>query len=458
MGFDDAEVAHLIRLGITTPTSHPTTYLKHHREVLRLITERLGAQLAADVEKRVNAIGAIAVVPRTRQEFEETEQGRILTKLPRLQVDRFASVRGPRSPEEWAALISGEATDTNTGLWPETGWRFGSIPRVLPTRGVLHGIKVLDVTRIVAGPVCTLQLSQLGADVLRIASPEIVDYPAHDLNLNLGKRLVGTLALVALPFTTGFYRTVELDLKTAAGRDKMRELIKEADVIVNNLLFGSLDKLGFGLASVLEMVKDRPRGIIYVETNTFGFYGPMASLPGVEPLGQHMTGLSFEHGRYQPYTDPNYSAPTFTAVMLCDVTTGLAAAAGVLVALNRRAREGGSYLVRGSLTQSALAVMDMGTYKDEQMIRSLWDGYPRHETSLNPEPGAAPHEGAVGYHLRLSRWMCERKTRGSSWESGFWCVCNIEWLFMRRRLILAIAGSALSTTLKAAQSWDFGPR
>lgn len=223
----------------------------------------------------------------------------------------------------------------------------------------------------------TLQLAQLGADVLRVSSADIFDYPPHDLGINLNKRCV------------------ELDLKSPSGKAKMRQLVTEADIVVNNLLFGSLDKLGFGFKDVLELVQDRPRGIIYVETNTFGFYGPLAALPGVEPLGQNMTGLSYHQGRFQPYTDPNLQMPSFTSVMLCDVTTGLNTAAGVLAALYKRSQIGGSYLVRGSLTQTALFVQDLGMYKDEEMVRRLWDGYPRHEVHLHADPSGYAHNGAV---------------------------------------------------------------
>ncbi len=103
---------------------------------------------------------------------------------------------------------------------------------------------------------------------MRITSPDIIDYPAHDFFINLGKRCV------------------ELDLKKAEDKKRLKELIMESDVIIANLLAGSLEKLGFGFKDVLKMIEGRSKGIVYAETNTFGFYGPNAKRPGVENLGQ----------------------------------------------------------------------------------------------------------------------------------------------------------------------------
>ncbi|KAI9026097.1 hypothetical protein DFJ74DRAFT_27720 [Hyaloraphidium curvatum] len=401
LGFTPADVTHMLRLGITTPATHPKTYLKHHTELVQLLHEGLAKQMAFEAEARIAKVPAIAVVPRTREEFEATEQGAVLTKLPRTTVERVHSIRGPRSVDEWQDVLQGRTKDDRAGRWPEVGWRFGSVPKLLPSRGVLYGIKVLDVTRIVAGPILTLQLAQLGADVMRVSSADIFDYPSHELNINLNKR------------------SVELDLKSEAGKAKMRSLILEADVVVNNLLLGSLEKLGFGFRDVLELVKDRPRGIVYAETNTYGFHGPLAALPGVELLGQHYTGMSFHQGRFQPYTDGS-SRPSITPIMACDVTTGLNTAVGVMVALYRRSKTGGSYLVRGSLAQTGLYIQDLGSYKDEAMVRRLWDGYPNHSVGMVADPTTVAANGALEYHLRMPRWMRERGVRAAQWESGFW--------------------------------------
>jgi len=143
-------------------------------------------------------------------------------------------------------------------------------------------------------------------------------------------------------------------------------------------------------------------------------------LPGVELLGQHMTGVSVVQGDFQTFTDPNVKMPTVAPLMMCDVTTGLSLATGILSALYRRSQVGGSYLVRGSLTQSALFVQDLGKYQDEAMVRSLFDGYPLHEVEVLADTTASAHTGDLDYLVRLPRWMAERKVRGTTWESAFW--------------------------------------
>ncbi|KAI9026103.1 hypothetical protein DFJ74DRAFT_27776 [Hyaloraphidium curvatum] len=401
VGFSPEEVAHLLRLGIVNPVTHPKTYLKHHDELVRLLREGIEKRMAFEIETRVAAIPAIAIVPRTREEFEATEQGLVLSKLPRTAVERVHGIRGPRSVAEWQDVLHGRAQDDAEGLWPEIGWKFGSVPRPMPSRGVLYGIKVLDLTRIVAGPMLSLQLAQLGADVMRISSADVFDYPSYDFVINLNKR------------------TVEMNLKLEADKAKLRSLILEADVIINNMLLGALEKLGFGLQDVLKLIKDRPRGIVYAETNTYGFYGPLAPLPGIELLGQHYTGMTYEQGRFQPFTDGS-SMPAITPPLACDVTTGLNTAVGVLVALHRRAKTGGSYLVRGSLAQTGLYIQDLGMYKDEDMVRKLWDGLPKHSVGMVADPTTVEANGATEYHLRFPRFLIQRGDRGGQWDSGFW--------------------------------------
>jgi hypothetical protein len=143
-------------------------------------------------------------------------------------------------------------------------------------------------------------------------------------------------------------------------------------------------------------------------------------LPGVELLGQHMTGLSIIQGEYQPFTKPDVHIPSVAPLMLCDVTTGLSLATGILSGLYRRSKLGGSYLVRGSLTQSALFVQDLGRYADGAMVRSLFDGYPLHEVEVLADTTASAHTGDLDYLIKFPRWMAEKKVRGTTWESGFW--------------------------------------
>jgi len=102
------------------------------------------------------------------------------------------------------------------------------------------------------------------------------------------------------------------------------------------------------------------------------------------------------------------------------VTTGLHTATGILTALYKRSTTGGSYLVRSSLTQTALAVQDLGTYTDPDMIRKLWDGMPPIYANINPDPAAGTVAAELGYMMLMPVWMKEKRVHGTQFESGYW--------------------------------------
>lgn len=139
------------------------------------------------MEDRIKAINAIAVVPRTRQEFDQTNQGQALSQVPRVGIERTGSVRAPRSLAEWTAFNAGTLPEDTGHLWPDTTWKAGPLDYKAPgRRGILHGVKVLEIVRMVAGPMIGLQLAQLGADVMRVNSADIMDYPAYGWFLQNG--------------------------------------------------------------------------------------------------------------------------------------------------------------------------------------------------------------------------------------------------------------------------------
>lgn len=148
-----------------------------------------------------------------------------------------------------------------------------------------------------------------------------------------------------------------------------------------------MERLGLGSADIFNLVKNRKKGIIYVEGSSFGFYGPLASAYGFEQLGQMISGLCVEQGRHQYYSPPfppGEEPPTLLPSANCDVNTGSFGALGTLAALWRREREGGSYLVRVSLTQTALQLRDFGMYKDKKDIEKLMHAYPPLDSNDDP--------------------------------------------------------------------------
>lgn len=130
----------------------------------------------------------------------------------------------------------------------------------------LAGIKVLELCRIIAGPVITRILAEYGADVLKITSPALSDVPFFQVDGNMGKH------------------AADLDLKTPEGREIFEELLAEADVVVDGYRPGALERLGFGSSHLVEVAKKRGKGFVYVNENCFGYHGEWAHRPGWQQI------------------------------------------------------------------------------------------------------------------------------------------------------------------------------
>lgn len=249
------------------------------------------------LEQAVNEAGACAGVVRTRAEWEALGQAREVAATPLLQIRRTAE--GPALP-----LPSG--------------------PRPL------SGLRVLDVTRVLAGPTSTRTLAEHGADVLRISHPELPDHPGMSRDTGHGKR------------------SARLDLASPAGAATLRGLLRSADVFVGGYRPGALERLGFGAE---ELARLRP-GIVTVSVTAFGAAGPWRERRGFDSVVQAVDGLAASH------TGTGFAAvggglpPVFLPANPLDYMTGYLAAFGVLGALRRRAEEGGSYQVDVSLART----------------------------------------------------------------------------------------------------------
>jgi crotonobetainyl-CoA:carnitine CoA-transferase CaiB-like acyl-CoA transferase len=197
----------------------------------------------------------------------------------------------------------------------------------------LSGVRVLDLTRILAGPMAARTLAEHGADVLMVAAERLPQIPEHVLDTSHGKR-------------SSF-----LDLAQAADAARLKRLVQGADVFSQGYRPGAIAKLGFGPE---ELATLRP-GIIYASINCYGAEGPFSHRGGWEQVAQTMTGLCHE-GR----TASRPTGPALLPAAACDYTTGYLAAFGILLALAKRAREGGSYHVRVSLCQSGMFIYRQG--------------------------------------------------------------------------------------------------
>jgi crotonobetainyl-CoA:carnitine CoA-transferase CaiB-like acyl-CoA transferase len=157
-----------------------------------------------------------------------------------------------------------EIRDRTTAAQPPSWWP--DSPQTGPNRP-LAGLKVVDLTRIIAAPTVTRNLAELGASIMRCTSPNLPDVSSLHVDLNWGKW------------------NSSIDLHSEEDRAKLKALILEADVVVQSYRPGVLDKYGFGQEDILKMCEDRPQGIIYARLNCFGWNGPWQERSGWQQIG-----------------------------------------------------------------------------------------------------------------------------------------------------------------------------
>ncbi len=237
-----------------------------------------------------------------------------------------------RSREEWLAHPQGAWLATRPVV--EITKVADSPPEPLPPGDrPLSGIRVLDLTRILAGPTSARTLAEHGAEVLMVAAADLPQVPAFVRDLSHGKR------------------SCFLDLRVPAEAERLAALADGADVFINGYRPGRLANHGFSP----EALAARRPGMITVSINCFGSGGPFADRAGWEQVAQSVTGIALTHGRMI-----GADRPTLAPAPMCDYLTGYLAAYGAMLALGRRAREGGAYHVRVSLCQSAMFYQRQG--------------------------------------------------------------------------------------------------
>ncbi|WP_342000223.1 CoA transferase [Microbacterium sp. LWH7-1.2] len=202
--------------------------------------------------------------------------------------------------------------------------------------GALEGVRVVDVTSNVAGPFATHILAALGAEVVKVERPH-----TGDDTRGWGPPFWDEVGLTFLDLNRR-KESVELDLKDAADRERLLDLIASADVLVQNLRPQSLARAGFGPD---EMTARFPR-LVYCDISGFGFTGPLADSPAFDPLMQAYSGL-------MSITGHDDAAPARIPVSMLDKGAGMWAAIGVLAALRDRETTGRGQVVRTSLLETA---------------------------------------------------------------------------------------------------------
>ncbi len=206
----------------------------------------------------------------------------------------------------------------------------------------LEGIRVLDLTNVLAGPFCCHQLAHLGAEVIKVEVPGRGDL-ARQLGADpeLNEKLMGVSFLAQ----NAGKKSVTLNLKRAAGKDLLKRLVRSADVLVENFRPGVMARLEVGY----EVLKAENPRLIYCAISGFGQDGPLRDLPAYDQIIQGLSGV-------MSITGAPETAPYRVGTPICDTIGGLTAAFAVAAALQGRERNGGTF-IDVSMLEATLATM-----------------------------------------------------------------------------------------------------
>ena len=206
--------------------------------------------------------------------------------------------------------------------------------------GALAGLKVVDLTRVLGGPYCTMILSDHGADVIKVEPPqgdETRDWgppfdEAHDASYFLG--------------VNRNKRGLALDIGKPAGREVLMRLLQDADVLVENFKPGGMEKWGIGYATLEPLF---PK-LIHCRVSGFGAEGPLGGLPGYDAIVQAMVGLMSINGT-------SNTGPLRIGTAVVDIATGLYSTIAILMALQERARSGRGQFLDMTLHDCGIALL-----------------------------------------------------------------------------------------------------
>ncbi len=254
--------------------------------------------------------------------------------------------------------------------------------------GPLAGCRVIELSHIMAGPVCGLMLADMGADVVKVEKangddsrrfvpPDINGESAAYMMMNRNKR------------------GVVLDLKSEGGKEALRRLIKDADVLLENYRMGTMEKLGLGYE---ELKKINP-GLIYAEISGFGRTGPYAERGGFDLIAQGMSGLMSITGEAPGRQPVKVGAP------ISDITAGILSAMGVVAAYVHKLKTGEGQKVDTSLFEAAI-------------VHTYWQSAIAFATGVSPEAMGSAHPLNAPYQAfqTLDGWINIGAANQKNWE------------------------------------------
>jgi crotonobetainyl-CoA:carnitine CoA-transferase CaiB-like acyl-CoA transferase len=286
------------------------TNFPHHRDavcnVLNCVAERDAVQAALmqwngeDFETAAYAAGGVVALMRSHDDWIMLPQAAAIAELPLVEITRI----GDAAPRPWPA---------------------GNRP--------LAGLRVLDLSRVIAGPVAGRTLAVHGADVMLVSGPQLPAIPWLTIDNGRGKL------------------STSLDLKTGQGRDKLRGLLETADVLSQGYRPQGLAALGLSPESAARVSP----GIVYVSLSAYGRAGPWSGRRGFDSLVQCATGFNAAEGQAA-----GVDGPKELPAQVLDHATGHLMAFGAMMARARQARDGGSWHVQVSLARTGKWLWDMG--------------------------------------------------------------------------------------------------
>ncbi len=286
-----------------------------------------------ELENAIVEAGGCACLVRSEEEWRALPQMHAVAKLPLLEIIKI-----------------GEAP-----------------PRPLPDGDrPLANVRVLDLTRVLAGPTCARTLAEHGADVLRVTREDLADMGPTDFDTGVGKLCT------------------HIDLRDPAGEATLRSLIQTCDVFSQSYRPGTLARRGFSPEALAEMCP----GIVYVTLSAWGHEGPWAARRGYDTIVQSANGMAYR---------PNNERPAFLPVSEQDYVAGYLLAYGAMIALGRRVREGGSWFVRVSLAGAGHWIRGHGLLKPAE-----YENVANEMPAAELKPLMVEHDSPIGRLTNLA--------------------------------------------------------
>ena len=280
--------------------------LPNDRDAVIAALAKLPAQ---QIEDRAAQAGGCAIMRQDRTTWDKHPQAAELKRRPVISLERVADL--PTGPSNGTRAQAGRRRLLNA--W--TG------------RSPLEGVRVLDLSRVIAGPMMGRTLAEHGAEVLRIGASHLPVFEGLVINTGFGKR------------------SAHVDLRTDAGRDTLASLIREADILIDGFRPGALAALGLGQKTL----QDLNPNLIYLTLSAFGETGPWGGRRGFDTYVQCATGLSMD----------GPDGPTRLPCQPLDYLSGYLGGAAAMVALQRRIAEGGFWRIELALARTAIWLWEM---------------------------------------------------------------------------------------------------